>query len=317
MNRNRLLLILALIAMILVACGQSEDEFAGVRALQYYSEPELAEDMALDGEARIAPRSDTAFNSDVAQTSLQQLQTQERLIIRTGTMEIVVVDSEATAAEIGRLAESLEGWVVRADLRSTNGAKAGSITVRIPAEEYDTAVAEIKLLAIEVLGESVSSQDVTEEFVDLTARLANLEATADRVRIFLDEAKTVEEALAVNQELSRLESEIESLKGRIQYLSQSAAFSTLTVQLTPDELSQPIEVAGWRPEGAAKTAVEALISTMQTLADALIFVGIFCLPLFLLIGVPLFLIGRYLYRRRRRGEEEQEEVEETVDGDED
>jgi hypothetical protein len=167
------------------------------------------------------------------------------------------------------------------------------------------------LLAIEVVGESVSSQDVTEEFVDLTARLANLEATANRVRNFLDEAKNVEEALAVNQELSRLESDIESLKGRIQYLSQSAAFSTLTVQLTPDELSKPIEVAGWHPEGAAKTAVEALVSTLQAAADVLIFAGIFCLPLFLLVGLPLILIGRYVYKRRKRGEEAKEEVEET------
>jgi acyl-CoA synthetase (NDP forming) len=60
----------------------------------------------------------------------------------------------------------------------------------------------------------------------------------------LDEARNVEEALAVNQELSRLESDIEVIKGRMQYLSQSAAFSTLAIDVTPDELNQPLDVGG-------------------------------------------------------------------------
>ncbi len=116
----------------------------------------------------------------------------------------------------------------------------------------------------------------------------------------------MEDALDVNRELSRLESDIEVIKGRMQYLSQSAAFSTLTVNLIPDEISQPVEIGGWRPEGVAKDAIEALVSALQTLADVAIWAGIFCLPLALLAGVPLFFIGRYVYRRRQRGKAAQE-----------
>ncbi|MGD8807771.1 MAG: DUF4349 domain-containing protein, partial [Chloroflexota bacterium] len=195
---------------------------------------------------------------------------------------------------------ALGGWLVSSDLYESSGYKRGSVTIRIPAERFDDAVAEIKAMALEVRSESTSSQDVTEEYVDLESRLANLEATADRVRGFLDEARNVEDALDVNRELSSLEGDIEVIKGRMQYLSQSAAYSTLTVNLIPDEISQPVEIGGWRPEGVAKDAIETLVSTLQTLADAAIWAGIFCLPLAVLAGVPLFFIGRAVYRRRRR-----------------
>lgn len=152
-------------------------------------------------------------------------------------------------------------------------------------------------MAVEVTNLSTSGQDVTEEFVDLSARLENLEATAVRVRSFLDDAATVEEALAVNQELSRLEGEIESFKGRIQYLSQSAAFSTISVNITPDELSQPIEVGGWRPSGIVRDALEALVDALQGLATFAIWLIIYFLPIVLIIGIPLWLVVRFIRRR--------------------
>jgi hypothetical protein len=120
----------------------------------------------------------------------------------------------------------------------------------------------------------------------------------------LDEAKTVEEALAVNRELSNLEGEIEAMKGRLQYLEQSAAFSNVTIDLTPDVLSQPIEVGGWQPQGVARSAVESLIDAMQTLVDIGIWLIIFVLPVVLVVGIPIWLVIRFIRRRRaaRHGE---------------
>jgi hypothetical protein len=248
---------------------------------------------------------DDATVTNIGQNNLnqeQQPEAQERLIIRTGNLDIVVQDTETRLQEIGRLAERLGGWVVTSEIRQAGqNTKAGSITLRVPAEQYDELVNQVKEMALEVSWESTSSQDVTEEYVDLASRLDNLEATADRVRAFLDQAESVEEALQVNQELSRLEGEIEVIKGRMQYLSQSAAFSTLTVSLTPDALSQPIEVAGWRPEGTARDAIEGLVRTLQGLADIGIVLVLYFLPLALLIGIPgflLFRLGRNWWRRR-------------------
>jgi glycine cleavage system regulatory protein len=224
---------------------------------------------------------------------------EESLIVFTGNISMVVADTEATVAQIQALATGLGGRVVSSTLfQSTGNAFSGQITIRVPAGQFEQAMAQIQELAVEVRRAEQTSEDVTEEYVDLRARLQNLEATAARVRAFLDETRNVEEALAVNQELSRLESEIESHKGRIQYLESQAAFSTITVSLTPDELAQPIEVGGWRLTGTARNAVEALLNALQGLARLLVWLAIFVLPLALLILLPLALLVRYLLRRR-------------------
>lgn len=222
------------------------------------------------------------------------------LIIRTGNLGIVVENTDETVAAITSLVNGMEGWVVSSNLYKFGEARRGEMTVRVPVAQFDAAMGQIKALALEVNSESSSGQDVTEEYVDLTARLSNLEATAARVRGFLDEARNVEDALAVNQELSRLESEIEQLKGRMNYLSQSASFSTIQVDITPDVLSQPIEIAGWRPQGVAKEALEDLINGLQGLADFLIRFVIAVLPMLLIVGVPLFFIVRAIVRAVRK-----------------
>ncbi len=86
----------------------------------------------------------------------------------------------------------------------------------------------------------------------------------------------------------------------MQYLSQSASFSTISVHLTPDEASQPIEIAGWHPQGIAKDAVEALVDALQGIASFLIWFVIYALPLLLIIGVPIWLFVRFVWRRRKR-----------------
>jgi heme/copper-type cytochrome/quinol oxidase subunit 2 len=265
-------------------------------------------------EAPGAPSVSGNIAADVARTSLVQDQVQEHLIIRNGHMDIVVQDTEGSLKQIAALAEAKEGWVVDSEVYKINDAKSGTITIRVPAEQFNRAMEEIRSLAFEVSSESTSSQDVTEEFVDLEARVANLEATADRVRGFLEESKSVEEALAVNAELSRLEGEIESLKARMKFLSQSAAFSRIIVQVTPDKLSQPIEVGGWRPEGVALSALEALISAFQAIAKVLIWLIIFCLPFILILGIPAFFIIRYFVRRHRKRSAAGQDVE-AVDED--
>lgn len=226
----------------------------------------------------------------------------ERLIIRTGQLAIVVVNTEETMAAITRLVNGSEGWIVSSNVYQytyqSDEAAAGDMTVRIPAGQFEAIMNQIKALALEVSQESSSGQDVTEEYVDLTARLANLEATAERVRTFLDESQNVEEALAVNVELSRLEGEIESYKGRIQYLSQSAAFSTITIAITPDVLSQPIQVGGWQPQGVARDAIESLIGAFQWLASLLIWLVLYLLPLLVVVGLPIWLLVRWVRRRR-------------------
>ena len=281
-----------ILMLLMVGCGTSAAEMSAV------------------SENAVAPAADAfdsggfafeeaAVEAPAAEPGSTQLpSSQPRLIIRTADMSIIVTDTDEAMDRLAKMATDNGGWVVNSSVyQYSDTAKTGNITLRVPAEGFDSALEAISTMSVEVTNLSTSGQDVTEEFVDLSARLENLEATAVRVRSFLEDADTVEEALAVNQELSRLEGEIESFKGRIQYLSQSAAFSTISINITPDELSQPIEVGGRRPSGIIRDALEALVDALQGLATFAIWLVIYFLPIALIIGIPLWLVVRFVRRR--------------------
>ena len=311
LNKKGFLFILIL-GLFLAACGsaaemQTSDAAAPMEA------PAMEEALlfAADADRNFGGSDDAGdfgatANSAVASEPQAQV-VQERLIIRTADLNLIVTDTEATIGAITEMVEANGGWVVNSGLyQYGEDAKSGNITVRVPVEGFNSAITAVKALAIEVTSESSSGQDVTEEYVDLSSRLENLEATADRVRSFLDETSNVEEALAVNQELSRLEGEIEVIKGRMQYLSQSAGFSTIHINLTPDIATQPLNPETWQPGSVARESFELLINALQGIANFLIGAVIILVPLGLLFGWPLWIIIRYVRRRRQQPQASEE-----------
>lgn len=296
--KRRILLAVTLFIVVLsaVACAGQ-----GARSEQVMTE-ESAAVYAVPAEA---PAADFAVNQSFdaveAEATGQLPGSQERLIIRTADMSITAADTEATLAQIAAMADSSGGWVVSSNIyQSSDTYKTGYVTIRVPSEGFQSVLDAIAGLAVEVTNLSTSGQDVTEEYVDLNARLSNQEATAARLRQFLEESTNVEDALAVNVELSRVEGEIEALKGRIQFLEQSSAFSSITVNVSPDALAQPIQVGGWRPSGVAKDAIEALITMLQVLANAAIWFVLFALPILVVIAIPFVLLIWVIKRLRRR-----------------
>lgn len=308
MKRRTIMTLIALLALALlaVACGgmaaQStatervdSEEAAAPAEAEFYAEG----DFAMAGAP--APMVEQPAMDQAANTVTQSQVPQQRLIIRNADMTIVATDTEAALTQIAQMADNGGGWVVSSNVyQSTETSKTGYIQIRIPSEGFQSVLDAIAGLAVRVESLSTSGQDVTEEYVDLSSQLVNLEATAARVRGFLDDAVRVEDALAVNAELSRLEGEIAVIKGRMQYLEQSSAFSSINVNVTPDELAQPIEVAGWQPGGVAKQAVETLVSALQTLANLIIWLVIAVLPILLLILIPVALVVWLIRRLRRR-----------------
>ncbi|MCA9942119.1 MAG: DUF4349 domain-containing protein [Anaerolineales bacterium] len=313
MTRNKLLVIAATFFFLLLAACQPSlgeaiiSEPASAPSVQNATARDTADfgdfavEEAMDAEM-VVGEADGSFGVSTTSNQSSAVQSfQERLIIRTANMSLVVANTEEAMATISKMAEENGGWVVNSSVFQYNeNAKTGNITIRVPSSGFNSALEALRGLAVEVRNESTSGQDVTEEFVDVSARLENLEATAERVRAFLEDARNVEEALAVNQELSRLESDIEAMKGRLQYLSQSASFSTITVDLTPDIVAQPIEPSNWRPAVVFRNAVDSLVEALQDVAEFGIWFAIYLLPLLLIVGIPLWLVGRFIWRRWQR-----------------
>jgi hypothetical protein len=220
----------------------------------------------------------------------------QRLVIKTADVSLQVESARDAEAAVRALVSQLGGYVVKVETNGTDESMSSRVTFRVPAERFDQALTGVQGLAKKVLARTVAGDDVTEEFVDLESRLKNLEATRDRLQSFLDKATTVEDALKVNQSLSDLQGQIEQIRGRKQYLQQSAALSTISVFLSPVPAVAPIvEPEGWQPYAVAREALRGLVSFGQGLAEIVI-VALVWSPVWL----PLVLAALWL-RRKLRG----------------
>ena len=166
----------------------------------------------------------------------------------------------------------------------------------LPMAETLAALERLRQISSRVVSEQASGQDVSADYVDLQTRLTNLEATSARVREFLAEAKTVEESLKVNGELSRLEGEIAQIKGQMKYYEGRAAFSTIGIALTQVSAAPtPEPTAAWDPGKALTRATDNAGRMSQGLYDAFVYVFIGFAPLWapgLAIVFGLVWLGR-------------------------
>jgi len=160
----------------------------------------------------------------------------ERMIVRTGEMWLVVNDVPTALDQIGKLAEGFDGYVVSSKRWQEGERLAGSITIRVAAEHFDDAMRGLREMAVDVTSEDTSSKDVTEEYVDLSAKLHNLEATEEQLLEIMEKAEKVEDILDVQRELSRTRGEIEQTKGRMQYLERTSTTSLIGVRLEQAKL---------------------------------------------------------------------------------
>jgi hypothetical protein len=236
------------------------------------------------------------------------VQAQEaRVIIYTGNIALVVRDTQESVDAITAMVDEAGGYVANSNLYEANEALRGTVTVRVPAERYQAVLEQLRNLALRVERETANSQDVTEEFTDLQARKTNLEFTEEALQQLLEERQrtgSTSDILEVYRELTNIRGQIEQIEGRLRYLANQSALSTITIELTPDILYQPITVAGWQPQGVAREAFQTLIVALQGLINVLIWVVIFVLPLLLVFIIPLIVViwaGRRWWRRSRAG----------------
>jgi hypothetical protein len=230
----------------------------------------------------------------------------DRMVIKTANLSIVVDDTAKTVADISRLADSLGGYVVSLNTtKSTYGPQAqvaeqAAMTIRVPSAKLDDALSQLKGYAVDVNNESVSGQDVTSEYTDLQSRLTNLEAAEKQLQSIMEEATKTEDVLAVYNQLVATREQIEVIKGQMKYYSESAAMSAITLDIQPNIATQPIEVGGWRPEGVAKQALTDTVHFLQNFTDDLIYFSIARLPFLLIFGIPALLLLRWAWRRSRK-----------------
>ena len=167
----------------------------------------------------------------------------ERLIIRSAYMTLVVVDVASAIEQITNLAATYDGFVVSSNVWQDRDRMVGSISIRVDSNRFNESLQTLRALAVEVRSESTSGEDVTEEYVDLAAKLRNLEAAEAQLLKLMEKAGEVKDILEVQRELVDTREDIERTKGRMQYLEESAAMSLIQIQLEQSKLTAELNAS--------------------------------------------------------------------------
>jgi hypothetical protein len=231
------------------------------------------------------------------------------MIIKNADMRLQVEDTDVAIDRTTQIVGDLGGYIIssRAWYQTHydgKNYKYATLTMGMPVTQFEKALSRLRGLSVQVLDETASGEDVTNQYVDLQSQLTNLEATRDRIKSFLDEAKTVDEALRINQELATVEAQIEQIKGQMNYLQDRSAFSTITVnfepklpELTPEPTPTP---SPWDPGKTFERAQKTVTKAYQGIVEMLIWVFVVFVPIFLPPVLILWGLWKLLTRKMKK-----------------
>lgn len=212
---------------------------------------------------------------------------QERVVVYNGYVSLETGDIQGVLGKFRQLAESYGGYVASSS-RSTYGMQSrAEIAIRVPKDKFRAAIQEIEAYG-KVLDERTTSEDITQQYIDLKARLSNLQKQEERLHEILGMAKTVDEILRVESELARVRGEIDSLQGQINYLEGNAEMSLISVALI--EPAPPFTPPGMDWGETFETAILGFFTVVR----GMIILVVSLVPL-VAIGVPAY----YAYKRTR------------------
>lgn len=226
----------------------------------------------------------------------------DKKVIKSGNLDLKVKSADDAVGKIAQVAKNNQGEIFSSEImQSANGkTKNGYVTVKVPVAKFETAFNELKKVASLVLTESVSGQDVTEQYTDLQSRLKNKQAEEASFLKILEQSGEIKDILLVTKEISRVRGEIEVLQGRIRLMDSQTDMSTIMISLTED--ANITVVDSWRPWQVIKNSVNALIKNLQGLINFIIRFIIQALPVLLIYALVIWIlyrVGKKIFARFR------------------
>jgi hypothetical protein len=330
-SRSGLFMLFVLIAMLLLAaCGgaasstQAPDLFLEAPAATeapVIAEPAFAEeamekegiaqDQAAEVQAFAPMPTAAAFEIANASGDLTVIERSNRMIVKNADVRLMVKDTDVAIDRATQAVADSGGYLVSSRVWYQdyygNNLKYASVTIGVPVDEFERTLVRLRDLAVRVVDETAAGDDVTEQYVDLQSQLTNLEATRARIQEFLKDAKTIDEALRINQELANIESQIEQIKGRMNYLDDRSAFSTITINfepefpvLTPTPTATPVPTATpipWNPGETFDDATDTVTVLYQGIANFMIWLVVVIVPVVLPVGLILWALWKLMNRK--------------------
>ncbi len=234
------------------------------------------------------------------------------MVIKDAELTLLVRDTSQAVGAVTAILTDSGGYIINSQTWYQDGYMYASMRLGVPSAGFEDVLNRLRRVGLQVLREAAVGQDVSDQYTDLQSRLTNLEATAARVREFLADAKTIEESLRINQQLSELDQQIEQIKGQMRYYEGRAAYSTVTVTLNPEyPTPTPTMTAtptatptltptatAWSPAQTFDDATDVLAKQGQTVTDVLIWGAVVLGPWLALIALAALIVRGVAKRAR-------------------
>jgi len=228
----------------------------------------------------------------------------ERKIIRNADLTIEVNSTTQAQQQVTTIAEAHSGFVVTSEAKQRDNPDPAKRTidvkliVRVPSTQFNGALQQIEQLALNMPQRNVTGQDVTEEFIDLEARIKTQKALELQFLDIMRQAHKVEDALEVHRQIADVRTEIERLEGRKRFLENRSTLSTITVNI-----QTPLPMVAVSASGFGHTVREAVAEALELATGIVLFfvrLVIVMTPVVVLLVLPLALVALYFKRRAAR-----------------
>ena len=217
----------------------------------------------------------------------------DRKIVKTAELGVTSKDVRGEAAAAQQVATRFGGTVISSQTYRSDKAVYADLILSVPSEHFQEALDDLRGIGDKVTTDTVSGQDVTEEYVDLQSRERNLLAAEQSLLDLYNRADDVQDALTIQRELTAVRGQIEQVQGRMQYLKQSSDMSRISLNIQP-VTSPPTPPPAWDPALVVARSWNASLTVLQALTAAILSTLVFgwwIIP-------PLALVAWWLRRRR-------------------
>ena len=281
-------LVLAFAAAACGASGEESGEFA--TSDQYYAGAQAA--LAIKVVETVVVEKQVSRSARLADADVV-----ERKIVTNVDMNVRVDDVNGAMELVTDLVDTSGGFVVSVSRTEDEDESFAFMSFRVPSNNLEVTLSRVRDISERVERENRSSQDVTTEFVDIEARLGNLRAAEQQLMVLFERSGKVSDVLEVQRELTNVRGQIESLQGRLNYLSQTTATSLVSVWFHPTTSTAPISDPAWSPSETARGATRGLAAFGRWSADVAITVAIFS-PVW--VPIVVIVLGVVLWDQRRQ-----------------
>jgi hypothetical protein len=299
--KKRIAFIFITLTLLLAACASKAA--APSQALPAFSPPAAAGGVTNEQAPAPAPRA-ASDSANTSKTIASYAAAQSRLIVMNVDLSVVVADPQKKMDAINQMAKDLGGYLVSMNVSQVHTptgdtAPQGTISIRVPAVKLDEALIQIKTGVVDVTSENRSGQDVTSQYVDLQSQLTNLQKAEQDLQVIMDDAKNnpgndsttkTQDVLNVYNQIVNIRGQIEQIQGQMKYIEETTSTSALNVTLIAEKTIQPIEIGGWKPQGVARDAVQALVKFLQGFVNFIIYLVLLALPILIVVFGPIALI---------------------------